>query len=116
MKSNIQVFKDVECEGVELITPQLRPCMYRENKDCDEVRALLHFIYPKAWTHGAGLTIGSAPAGQATHATAVVELEDGKIVDAHLWQIRMLDSKLEFENVFSFSTKEDAELWLNKKL
>lgn len=111
MKDNSHMF-----EGVELTAPQLRPCMYRENKDHDEVRALLHFIYPKSWTHGAGLTVGSAPAGQATHATAVVELEDGKIIDAYLWQIRMLDSQIEFKNITWFSTKEDAELWLNKKL
>ena len=110
MEDSIQTF-----EGIELTAPQLRPCIYRENKDKDEVRALLHFIYPKSWTHGAGVTIGSAPAGQATHATAVVELEDGSIVEARLWQIRMLDSGVEFNNVTMFSTKKDAELWFGRE-
>lgn len=110
MEDKVQTF-----EGIELTVPNLRPCVYRENKDSEEARALLHFIYPKSWTHGAGATIGSAPAGQATHATAVVELEDGSIVEARLWQIKMLDSEVEFNNVTTFSTKEDAELWFGRK-
>lgn len=110
MADNTQTF-----EGVELTAPNLRPCMYLEAKDSEEARALLHLIYPKSWTHGAGLTIGSAPAGQETHASVVLELEDGSIVEAGLWQIRMLDSLVEFNNVTTFSTKEDAELWFSEK-
>lgn len=79
------------------ISQQLRPCIYNDGVNGD-VHALLHFVYPKSWTHGAGATIGSAPAGQETHAAAAIELEDGRMLDARLYQIKMLDSEFEFKD------------------
>jgi hypothetical protein len=75
---------------IERNTQQLRPCIYNNGADGD-VHALLHFIYPKSWTHGAGITIGSASAGQETHAYAVIELEDGTIIDVPIRRIRILN-------------------------
>ena len=86
------------------ISQELRQCMYM-NESGKEMRALLHFIYPKSWTHGSGITIGSAPAGQETDAFAVIELESGAVIHAYLCQIRMLDS----EDMFNEYCWEDLE-------
>ena len=42
-------------------------------------RCACHLLYVACWTHGAGLTVGSFPAGQESRSMALIEHEDGRM-------------------------------------
>ncbi len=52
---------------------------------------LCHGFGFKAWTHGAAVTVGGFPAGQESHAVAIVELSDGTLQEVPLGHVTMLD-------------------------
>lgn len=67
--------------------PDLRPCIVNGHK-----RALLHFFFVRAWTHGESAMIGGFTAGQEAHPSALVEYEDGSMDTLEPQRVRMLDS------------------------
>lgn len=56
----------------------LIPCRVSRKRG-EKCKALLIGFYQEAWTHGAAISIGGAPAGQAARPVAVVLLESGDI-------------------------------------
>lgn len=60
----------------------LIPCRVSRKRG-EKERALLIGFYQEAWTHGAAISIGGAPAGQVARPVAVVLLESGDIEAVH---------------------------------
>ena len=56
----------------------LTPCRVSRKRG-EKERALLIGFYQEAWTHGAEISIGGAPAGQVARPVAVVLLESGDV-------------------------------------
>lgn len=73
------------------ISPEMRPCLLGDGES--KRRALLHCFGFKAWTHGAAVIIGGFPAGQESHAMAVVELESGEVLEVPVIEVTMLDTR-----------------------
>lgn len=95
---------------IELCRPQPRPCMVVIGKE--EKRALFHGFSMKSWTHGAAASIGGFSAGQESFATAVIELDSGRLAEVPVVNVTMLDSKYEFSCYdFTFDSISDAIDW-----
>lgn len=62
-----------------------RPCIV------DGDRCTCHFFYVAYWTHGAGLTVGSFPAGQESRSMALVEHADGSMQDVEACKVMFVD-------------------------
>lgn len=93
--------------------PKPRPCL--AVVDMEENRALFHGFSMKAWTHGPSASIGGFSAGQESFATAVVELESGRLAEVPVSDVTMLDSKIHFIcHDFVFNSEEDADFWHGK--
>lgn len=60
----------------------LIPCRVSRKRG-EKEKALLIGFYQEAWTHGAAISIGGAPAGQVARPVAVVLLESGDIEAVH---------------------------------
>lgn len=60
----------------------LTPCRVSRKRG-EKEKALLIGFYQEAWTHGASISIGGPPAGQAARPVAVVLLESGDIETVH---------------------------------
>lgn len=65
---------------------KLRPCI------ADGRRGLLHMFTCVAYTHPAGATVDSLPAGQEMHPCGVVEFDDGEVKSVPVFRLKMLDS------------------------
>lgn len=72
--------------------PGPRPCVVGRDD-----RALLHFLFVHAWTHGESIAVGGFAAGQETVPMALVEYEDGRLGTVPVDAVRMLDSDKMFE-------------------
>lgn len=77
---------------------ELRPCI------ADGRRGLLHIFSCTAFTHPAGATVGSLPAGQEMQPCGVVEFECGEVKAVPVFRIRMLDSA-ELFSEYSFEER-----------
>lgn len=62
-----------------------RPCVV------DGERCTCHLLYVQYWTHGAGLTVGSFPAGQESGSMALVEHADGSVSDVDACKVTFTD-------------------------
>lgn len=65
---------------------KLRPCLFKDKK------ALFHRWDEVSQAVEAGIAIGSHPAGWLKYTLAIIELEDGKIVEVSPTLIKFLDS------------------------
>lgn len=65
---------------------ELRPCLFKNKK------ALFHRWDEVSQAVEAGFAIGSHPAGWLKYTLAIIELEDGKIVEVSPTLIKFLDS------------------------
>lgn len=66
--------------------PEPRPCI------ADGRRGLLHMFGCVAYTHPAGATVDSLPAGQEMQPCGVVEFEDGEVKAVPVFRLKMLYS------------------------
>lgn len=66
--------------------PEPRPCTVSGK------RALFHFFFVHAWTHGAAATIGGFSAGQETRPAALVEYQNGDVDFVGARAVHLLDS------------------------
>lgn len=73
---------------------ELRPCLFKDKK------ALFHRWDEVSQAVEAGFAIGSHPAGWLKYTLAIIELEDGKIVEVSPELIKFLDSDKVFLNYF----------------
>lgn len=64
----------------------LRPCIIENKK-----KGLFHCWEEKSQPVAAGISIGSAPAGQLAYTLGIVELEDGSVIECFPYKIRFLD-------------------------
>ena len=71
--------------------PEPRPCI------ADGRRGLLHMFGCVAYTHSAGATVDSLPAGQVMQPCGVVEFKDGEVKAVPVFRLKMLDSAELFE-------------------
>lgn len=62
-----------------------RPCVV------DGERCTCHLLYVACWTHGAGLTAGSFPAGQESRSMALIEHEDGSMENVDACKVTFTD-------------------------
>lgn len=67
--------------------PDPRPCTVSGE------RALLHFFFVRAWTHGESAMIGGFTAGQESHPCALVEYPSGDMDVVGARAVHMLDSE-----------------------
>lgn len=86
----------------------LTPCFVFRKRG-EKERALLIGFYQEAWTHGAGISIGSAPAGQAARPVAVVLLESGDVETVHAGDVTIDGVKGLFEQYAWFDGAEVVE-------
>lgn len=85
---------------LQIKMPEPRPCTVSGK------RALLHFFFVHAWTHGAAATIGGFSAGQETMACALVEYQSGDVDYVGARAVHLLDSDDTFKQ---YSFEEDSE-------
>ncbi|WP_418831595.1 hypothetical protein [Paraeggerthella sp.] len=81
------------------LSPELRPCLR------GGLPALLHGVFIASWTHGASPLIGGFSAGQETSVRAIIENEDGDLLEVPVYEVTMLDSKAKFDG-FCWETEE----------
>ena len=54
-------------------------------------RCTCHLLYVACWTHGAGLTVGSFPAGQESRSMALIEHEGGSMENVEACKVTFTD-------------------------
>lgn len=81
---------------------ELRPCLFKNKK------ALFHRWDEVSQAVEAGFAIGSNPAGWLKYTLAIIELEDGKIVEVSPELIKFLDSEENFSE-YCFKKYEEVE-------
>lgn len=73
----------------------LRPCLVHSRKNRQEVteRGWFHLWEQYAYTIGESALRGGPTAGQVSCVLAIVELEDGRVVRVHPWEVEFTDRR-----------------------